>query len=106
MKTRLVGEVQDRLKRQIVDQVIRQAGVDKQVDQAFAGLRGELDAEGDRLPRLVADYLEDEPTDNWQDPVALSADVLAGIALNRRPDGQGGASSDNLLLAEGDERQE
>ena len=106
MKTRLVGEVQDRLRRQIIDQVIRQAGVDKQVDQAFAGLRGELDAEGDRLPRLVADYLEDEPTDNWQDPVALSADVLAGIAFNRRPDGLGGASSDNLLLAEGDERQE
>ena len=69
----LMAETEKRLRAEITDRILREAGLEAQVAAAMAAL--DL-PDGDELRRGVAEMFEDEPEADWRAHIEAVADDL------------------------------
>jgi hypothetical protein len=74
---RLSGEVEDKLREKFTEKILREAGLDGQVEQAFRALRPAMRRKARELVKIVHEALEAEPANSWLKPVTRVAGELA-----------------------------
>jgi len=90
MADRLAEEVKSRVRAAIVAECLRAAGVDQQVEKAYAALQPALLSHSTALADRVSMALADRPEDSWTVPIARAADNL--LAARQSPTTEGGLS--------------
>jgi hypothetical protein len=80
MAERLESEMEQRLRREITDSILREAGIDRQVHAAVRELRPLVKATAAGLRKAVVAGLKLEPTSSWVNVVERSA---ADVAASR-----------------------
>jgi hypothetical protein len=76
MADRLAADVKATVRERIVADVLRAAGVDRRVEEAFAALLPTIQAKATALSSHVAAVLAEKPDEPWTAPVARLAQEL------------------------------
>jgi hypothetical protein len=90
MSERLAAEVKARVREKIVADVLRTAGADRQIEDAFAALKPAIKSQSAVLVPGVSAALTERPEESWTAPVARMAEGLVAKrgVVNGRPGGQ------------------
>jgi hypothetical protein len=74
---RLVADTRGLIRKRLVEEAIRAARVDEQIEAAVARLQPEIDRRTGGLPATVSEELAANPAQQWTAPVAVVAGELA-----------------------------
>jgi hypothetical protein len=80
---RLAGDVKSKVRERIVARVLSDAGVDRQVEEAYAALLPAIRSHQGSLSSRVAGELAESPEEPWTAPVERMADGLVEAAPGR-----------------------
>ncbi len=75
----LKREVRTRVKQQITERILQDAGLDDRIDEACLRIDPVIDSMNGRLVEIVEATLEDEPTEHWTTPIKTEADHLVEV---------------------------
>ena len=85
---RLAENVKSRVRERIVAEVLRAAGTERQVEEAYSVLLPTIEAQSATLPSRVADELTETPEEPWTAPVARMAEGLVEPAQQPKKPGR------------------
>jgi len=74
---RLAADVKARVRERIVAEVLRAAGAEQQIQEAYSALLPTIESQSADLSSRVADELTETPEEPWTTPVTRMADGLA-----------------------------
>ena len=77
LRDRVEHEARHAIRQRLIDEAIRAAGVDDQVEKLFSSIKPRLDSVNRELLSEVETELETSPEDHWTTPVKRLATAIA-----------------------------